>query len=164
MPEPDSPRPLILIVDDTVDNRIVFATVLEHAGFEVLTAATGHDALEQARRHRPALVVLDLKMPDLNGDEVMRRLDADPATADIPTIVATADDAYTPARARADGFCAYVRKPVLPRHLRQAVEHCLARWTPAARWVELPEFSVNGDAWRRPDDAQGDAGPRPRRI
>ncbi len=144
MPDPAFPRPLILIVDDTADNRIVFGTVLEHAGFAVLTAATGHDGLEQARRLRPALVVLDLKLPDINGDEVVRRLDAGPATADIPTIVATADDTYTPAQARADGFCAYVHKPVLPKHLRQAVEHCLARWTTAARWVELPEFSVRG--------------------
>lgn len=141
-----TPRPLILIADDTEDNRIVFSAVLEHAGFSVFTAASGAEALDQVRRHRPTLVVLDLKMPDLDGDEVMRRMDADPATADIPAMVVTADDTYTPARARADGFCAHVRKPVLPKQLRQAVEHCLATWSPEARWVELPAFSLTADA------------------
>jgi CheY-like chemotaxis protein len=85
--------------------------VLTHAGYAVFTAASGAEALEQARRHRPTLVVLDLKMPDLDGEEVVRRLRADPATADIPAIVATADDTYTPARARQDGFCAHFAKP-----------------------------------------------------
>jgi len=142
MQDPDSIRPLILVVDDTQDNRVVFSAVLEHAGFAVFTASSGTEALAQARLHRPTLIVLDLRMPDLDGDEVVRRLNADPDTADIPAIVATADDTYTPARARKDGFCAHVRKPVLPRHLRQAVEHCLDRRSPAARWVELPAFSM----------------------
>lgn len=145
MQQPDPIRPLILVVDDTEDNRVVFSAVLEHAGYAVFTASSGTEALEQARRHRPTLMVLDLRMPDLDGDEVVRRLNADPQTADIPAIVATADDTYTPARARADGFCAHVHKPVLPRHLREAVEHCLSRWSPTARWVELPAFSMTND-------------------
>jgi CheY-like chemotaxis protein len=136
-----SSGPLILIADDNEDNRIVFTAVLRHAGFRVLTVENGTAAVEQALRHRPALMVLDLKMPGMTGDQAMRRLNADPATADIPAIVATADDTYTPAAAREDGFCAYLRKPLLPNHLRRAVEHCLARWSPAERWVELPDFA-----------------------
>lgn len=145
MQEQPAARPLILIADDTEDNRIVFSAVLRHAGYAVFTASTGGEALEQAQMHLPTLMVLDLRMPDINGDEVMRRLNADPATADIPVIVATADDAYTPARARADGFCAHVAKPVLPRRLRLAVEHCLTHWSPQARWVDLPAFSATDD-------------------
>lgn len=146
MQAPPAVRPLILVVDDTEDNRIVFSAVLEHAGFSVFTASSGAEGLQQARLHRPTLMVLDLKMPDLDGDEVVRRLNADPDTAGIPAIVATADDTYTPARARADGFCAHVRKPVLPRHLREAVEHCLNRWSARAPWVELPQFAATADA------------------
>lgn len=142
MQQQSTARPLILVADDTEDNRIVFSAVLKHAGYAVFTASTGIEALEQARMHLPTLMVLDLRMPDIDGDEVMRRLDAHPATADIPVIVATADDGYTPARARADGFCAHIAKPVLPRRLRMAVEHCLSHWSPQARWVELPAFSL----------------------
>jgi two-component system, sensor histidine kinase len=134
--------PLILVADDNEDNRIVFGAVLRHAGFRVITAATGTKAVERVRVHRPALVVVDLKMPEMNGDEVMRRMDADPATAGIPAIIATAGHTCTPAHARADGFCAHVHRPVLPRHLRQAVEHCLPRWSPRPRWVELPDFAA----------------------
>lgn len=146
MQDPSTARSLILIADDTEDNRIVFSAVLKHAGYAVFTASSGVEALEQAQMHLPTLMVLDLRMPDINGDEVMRRLNAHPATADIPVIVATADDAYTPARARADGFCAHIAKPVLPRRLRLAVEHCLGHWSTQARWVELPVFSLADDA------------------
>ncbi|HEY0016759.1 MAG TPA: response regulator [Longimicrobium sp.] len=145
MQDSSTPRPLILIADDTEDNRIVFSAVLKHAGFAVFTASNGAEALDQARMHLPTLIVLDLRMPDMNGDEVIRRLSAHPATADIPAIVATADDGYTPARARADGFCAHLAKPVLPRQLRLAVEHCLSRWSPRERWVEMPVFSMTDD-------------------
>jgi CheY-like chemotaxis protein len=146
MEVPSAPRPLILIADDTEDNRVVFSAVLTHAGYSIFTASSGAEAMDQARRHRPTLIVMDLRMPDLDGDEVVRRLNADPATAGIPVVVATADDTYTAEHARRDGFCAHVAKPVLPSQLRQAVETCLERWSPAARWVELPRFAAAADA------------------
>jgi two-component system phosphate regulon response regulator PhoB len=79
----------ILIVDDEEDLRDLLDLHLRREGFQTLLAANAHEALELAQRV-PALVVLDLMLPDLSGTEVCRRLRADPLTASIPVIMLTA--------------------------------------------------------------------------
>ncbi|KQQ40285.1 histidine kinase [Duganella sp. Leaf126] len=71
---------LILNVDDNDGARYVKTRILQGAGFEVIEAANGTDALTMARRLRPTLVLLDVKLPDINGIEVCRQLKSDPAT------------------------------------------------------------------------------------
>ncbi|WP_126974679.1 diguanylate cyclase [Frigidibacter oleivorans] len=71
----------ILIVDDVATNRIVLKVKLANACYDTLQAADGQEALLLARRHRPDLVLLDLRLPDMDGLEICRRLKADPATA-----------------------------------------------------------------------------------
>ena len=74
------PPSLILNVDDNDGARYAKSRVLLHAGFEVIEAATGQGALDQVRTRRPALVLLDVKLPDINGIEVCSRLKRDPQT------------------------------------------------------------------------------------
>jgi two-component system cell cycle response regulator len=80
----------ILIVDDMATNRIVMKVKLSSACYQVMQASCGATALDMARREQPDLILLDVAMPDLSGVTVCARLKADPATADIPVILITA--------------------------------------------------------------------------
>jgi len=72
-----------LVVDDEPDLRFILRRIFEKAGHEVIDAGDGAAALECVRRSRPELVVMDMMMPVMNGQELIRRLRADPATAQI---------------------------------------------------------------------------------
>ena len=80
----------ILIVDDEDDLRDLLDINLRREGFRTTLAANANEALEQAKKERPSLVVLDLMLPDLSGTEVCRRLRADADTAGVPIIMLTA--------------------------------------------------------------------------
>jgi CheY-like chemotaxis protein len=120
-------HPVVLIVDDDARNRKLARDVLALAGFGTLEAATGEEAIAIACEQLPDVVLLDLRLPDLDGAEVVRRLKAARATAEIPVVALTA---VTGARQvlGAAGFAGYVEKPFdvaeLPSELRR---HCAAR-------------------------------------
>jgi two-component system phosphate regulon response regulator PhoB len=80
----------VLIVDDEKDLRHLLDFNLKQAGYRTLHAATGEEALTQAARHTPHMILLDLNLPDLSGTEVARRLKADPETREIPIVMLTA--------------------------------------------------------------------------
>ena len=82
-------RPLILAVDDTRSDRELLVQILEPQGYEVAQATEGDQALALAAGIQPVLILLDVRMPGLNGLEVCRRLKADPATQAIPVIFLT---------------------------------------------------------------------------
>lgn len=84
------PEAPILIVDDEEDIREMLAINLERDGMTTGEAATGQAALDFCRRTTPALIILDLMLPDMSGNEVCRRLRAEPATAEVPVIMLTA--------------------------------------------------------------------------
>jgi DNA-binding response OmpR family regulator len=123
----DAPRTL-LVADDDDDILQLVSFRLERAGYKVVTAADGQQALAAARQHQPDLAVLDVMMPGLNGYEVTRQLRADPATAAIPVILLTARvqeaDVSRGFEAGADD---YLRKPFSPQELRSRVQALLAR-------------------------------------
>ena len=102
-----------LVADDSTVNRRILAALLESAGVRVITAAGGVEAVELARKHRPNVIFMDLKMADLDGFEATRRLQADPETADIPVIAVTAS-AFGDTRtdALSAGCVDYLPKPV----------------------------------------------------
>jgi len=116
----------VLLVDDNSQIRQLLALRLEESGYDIVEAATGIECLEQARSTRPDLIVMDLAMPDGNGDEAIASLKADPLTRDIPVIVLTAM-LHGPLidRAIAAGAAEILHKPVnfmwldlvLQRHL-----------------------------------------------
>jgi CheY-like chemotaxis protein len=80
----------ILIVEDIADCRELLTIFLRRSGYEISEASTGLEAVEQARATSPDLVIMDLGLPGINGDEATARLKADPATRDIPVIINTA--------------------------------------------------------------------------
>jgi CheY-like chemotaxis protein len=78
---------VVLVIDDEPDARIMLRQYIEDAGATALAAASGREGLDLARTHRPDLVTLDLKLPDLDGAEVLRQLKADPLLCTIPVVV-----------------------------------------------------------------------------
>jgi two-component system, cell cycle response regulator DivK len=117
----------ILIVEDNADNRDIYTTILRHHGYEVHEAETGEEGLVQAARILPALILMDVSMPGMDGLEATRRLKADPVTASIPVIAVTAHAmAEDRARAEAAGCDGYLAKPVEPRRVLEEVARLLA--------------------------------------
>jgi DNA-binding response OmpR family regulator len=118
----------ILVADDDQDILELVAFRLERAGYEVLTAGDGEQALASAREHRPALAVLDVMMPKLTGYEVVKAMRAEEGTSRIPVILLTARvqeaDVSRGFEAGADD---YIRKPFSPQELRARVEAILGR-------------------------------------
>ena len=91
--------PLVLVVEDDPSVRGLLQTLLQAEGYAVTTAADGLAALEQARSAPPALMLLDLVMPDLGGARVLEQLRADPLLATLPVVVVTGqEEAVAPMR------------------------------------------------------------------
>jgi CheY-like chemotaxis protein len=80
----------VLIVEDSSDLRYLFARVLQRQGFRVYEASNGQEALECVREIQPDVIVSDVMMPEMDGIELIRRLRAMPATAEIPIVIITA--------------------------------------------------------------------------
>lgn len=106
-------RPL-LIVDDYPGARYLRSRILNDAGYEVIEASTGEEALRLARERLPKLVLLDVNLPDISGTDVCRQLKSDPRTAHIPVIHITAAWLSEEARQKglASGADAYLTEPV----------------------------------------------------
>jgi len=81
---------LILIVEDDANSRKLLRDALQVTGYATLEALTGEQALGLATEHGPALVLMDIQLPGIDGVEALRRLRADPATQGIPVIAVTA--------------------------------------------------------------------------
>lgn len=109
---------VVLIVDDVPDNVAMLHDALDEAGYTVLVALDGESALRRARQALPDVVLLDALMPGMDGFEVARRLQADPATAAIPIVFMTGlSDTEHLEAALAAGGVDYVTKPVKPREV-----------------------------------------------
>jgi CheY-like chemotaxis protein len=123
-----SGRPLVLVVDDHVDSRDLMAAVLQELGVAIAEAGTGADALQRAAANpRPALIIIDLALPDCHGTEVVRRLKADSSTHDIPIVALSASVMAADKEAAATAGCAaFIEKPVLPDQVVAMVRKLLA--------------------------------------
>ena len=105
--------PLVLIVDDNDRNRKLAGDVLRSARFRTLEAVTAAEGIALASEHLPDVILMDLRLPDLDGTEATRRLRAEPRTSRIPIVAVTA----LPLDAREDwlfdaGFAGYIVKPI----------------------------------------------------
>ena len=114
----ESPRASVLVVDDDAATRYTTRRVLEHAGFTIIEAESAEAALAAIAR-RPDLILLDLRLPDLDGFEVCRRIKSDPATASVRVVPFTAvfQDDTDRRRAFAVGADGYLIKPIAPEQL-----------------------------------------------
>ena len=121
-------KPKILVVDDEPDALELIEFNLRGAGFDVLTAADGAAALARATATQPALVILDVMLPEVDGFEVCKALRRHPATAAIPIILLTAKAAEIDRVLGLElGADDYVTKPFSPRELVLRVKNLLRR-------------------------------------
>jgi DNA-binding response OmpR family regulator len=124
-------RPPILVVEDDENTRSLIALYLEREGFAAVTSGDGASALDLARRHRPALVILDLMIPEIDGWEVCRRLRQN---SEVPVIMLTArGEEIDRVAGLTLGADDYVVKPFSPRELMARVKAVLRRSAPSAR-------------------------------
>jgi two-component system cell cycle response regulator DivK len=106
----------ILVVEDQEDNRRILHDLLTNAGYEIIQAENGEEALRAAAAQRPDLILMDIQLPLLDGYEATRRIKADPALRAIPVIVVTSYAlSGDESKARAAGCDAYITKPYSPR-------------------------------------------------
>src|SRR5688500_14024539 len=122
MTPPDDHHPHILIVEDDRDTREMYSEYLSYSGMTVTQAATGRRGLEQAREHRPDVVVTDIAMPEMDGLEMSRRLRSLAPTRDVP-IIAVSGQASE--RAREAGANVVLDKPCEPDRLLHVIEDVL---------------------------------------
>jgi CheY-like chemotaxis protein len=107
-------RRSVLVVDDIASNRQVIVDLLQPLGFEVTEASDGEQGVRAALAHRPDLVLMDVRMPVLDGLSAVRRLRGMPETAGLPVIAMSASvPIHEPHRTLAAGFDAFLPKPVL---------------------------------------------------
>jgi two-component system, OmpR family, alkaline phosphatase synthesis response regulator PhoP len=117
----------ILVADDESHILHVVSLKLRNAGFRVLTARDGQEALEMAQQNHPDLLITDYHMPQLSGLELCQRLKQDDKTSDIPAIMLTARGYHLePADTEQSGILRMLSKPFSPRHLLTTVNEVLA--------------------------------------
>ncbi len=109
---------LILAVEDQEDNMQILRDLLTNAGYEIVEAENGPDALAIAAKRRPDLILMDIQIPIIDGYEATRRIKADPALRSIPIIAVTSHAIdHGEEKARAAGCDDFVAKPYSPRQL-----------------------------------------------
>jgi two-component system alkaline phosphatase synthesis response regulator PhoP len=118
----------ILMVDDDPVMHKLYHHHLEQAGYEMVSAANGNEALEVAQRELPDLIVMDVMMPKMDGLTALRQLKKTETTKAIPTIVITANaNAYEASRheSEASGAALFVTKPISPHQLLAEIRRLL---------------------------------------
>jgi len=118
--------PRVLVIEDNALNLKLVRDVLQHAGYDVVEAATGELGVASAASEPPDLVLLDLQLPGIDGHETLRRLRAGVLPDRVPVVAVTAlAMAEDRDRAQRAGFDGYLEKPISPRSLPAQVERFL---------------------------------------
>jgi len=116
----------ILVVEDNQDNREMVVKVLKFNGYEVIEAVDGEEGIEKAKTEAPALILLDIYLPKMDGYEVAKRLKGDTGLRDIPVIALTAHAMKgNREQALAAGCDGYISKPIDIRELPKQIEQFL---------------------------------------
>jgi DNA-binding response OmpR family regulator len=119
-------NPVVLVADDDDDILLLVTTRLKRDGFEVIQASSGDRALELARERRPAVAVLDIGMPGLDGLQVLEQIRADEELREMKVLLLTAKAQESDVRRGYDtGADAYVKKPFSPADLSTKVRELL---------------------------------------
>ncbi len=119
---------LILIVEDNEKNLKLARDLLQYKGFRTLEAHNATEGIALAEQHRPALVLMDIQLPDMDGITALGKLRASPATAEIPVVAVTAFAmAADQERLLAAGFDGYVSKPIDIHHFPDQVRRYCER-------------------------------------
>lgn len=144
-------RPVVLVVEDTLDQRDLFAAELTSAGFDVVQAADGETAIEEAKRCSPKAIVLDLMLPGVSGFNVARLLRASEQTQDALIVAVTALTSDTFRAYAFDAGCnSVLRKPLIGATVVGEIVRLLAKRLPTAR-------GSSGSGGSGPDSGSGPA-------
>ena len=121
-------RATVLVVEDTIDTRLVVSLSLQHEGFSVVTAANGEEAVELATRALPDIILMDLNMPRCDGLAATRRIRRQPEMRDVPILAVTAYDTLGMREAAFEAGCdEYITKPIDIEQLNNMLGHILQR-------------------------------------
>lgn len=113
-----STRPTVLLAEDHVDTRVLYAELLRSSELDVIETGRGDQALELVREHKPALIVTDLSLPGISGIELAKAVRADESTRAIPILCLSGyADPETSGKAAASGIDRLLVKPCLPDDL-----------------------------------------------
>jgi len=136
---PAATAPLVLIADDNIDTREMYALYLSMAGYNVDTAGDGHEAVVKARAMRPHIIVMDLQMPKLDGWGAIKELRGSAATTAIPIVVLTGHDfkSFLKPAALAAGAVSFLMKPCFPERLAGEIGQRLRLASPQGRKASL---------------------------
>ncbi|MEC5198744.1 DNA-binding response OmpR family regulator [Arthrobacter sp. PL16] len=153
---PSGDRRAAVVIEDDLDIRNLLCAILEQGGFHVSGAATGRDGVDAVRQQHPAIVTLDIGLPDIDGYEVLRRIRS---TTDCYVIVLSGRtdemDILTALQAGADD---YVSKPFRPRELRARIDAMLRRPRVGHDAAHPPTVPATPAAAPSDDDAVDEAG------
>ena len=118
--------PKILVIDDSPTDVRVFTTLLQGAGFEVEAVSTAEEGIERIRGELPALVIMDVIMPGMNGFQATRTLTRDPTTAGVPIVMITTKSMETDrVWGMRQGARAFITKPVREKELLACINDLL---------------------------------------
>lgn len=139
---------LLLAEDDEMTRRLL-AAILTRGGHTVIEARNGEEAVDRVQRERPTLVLMDLDMPVLTGQEACHQLRQDRATAAIPIVAVTSRDYRRELEVlREIGFSGYLQKPFALADVENALESCLAAVARGERWCDIPPAEWNTQSRR----------------
>ena len=125
--------PKILVAEDERDIRDLIAFTLQFAGFEVVLAANGVEAVELASRERPDLILLDVRMPKMTGYQACEALKSMPETSSIPIVFLSAKGQESEIQQGLDvGAVDYILKPFAPDDLTRQVQRILEEFGPSS--------------------------------
>jgi two-component system, cell cycle response regulator DivK len=111
-------KQLVLLVDDYVDAREMYAKYLLFSGFDVVHASTGVEAIDRARERQPDVILMDLSLPIMDGWQATRMLKTDPKTSTIPVLALTSHALGRVAEGASSAGCdGFITKPCLPEDL-----------------------------------------------
>lgn len=120
---------LILVVEDEPDIRELISLTLQFGGFKVVQAANGEEAIQKAFEVNPALILMDVRMPKMDGFEACQELKRHPQTRDIPVVFLSAKGQDADIKTGyAVGAVAYFLKPFSPEHLPLQLNDILAKY------------------------------------
>lgn len=120
-------RRWVLVIEDLRDQAELWTDVCAEAGLNAMTASTGVQGYRSACESPPAIIILDLTLPDIDGWEVCRRLKTDGRTKHVPIVILTARDEPRGAKRAAEAGCAaYLKKPCPPGELIAVIKRALS--------------------------------------
>jgi CheY-like chemotaxis protein len=141
----------VLIVEDNVDWRQLLTTIITRLGYAVIAAGTGKEALEQVPITHPDLILMDLGLPEMGGDEATVRIKADPATKHIPIVIQTAFGASASAkRALEAGAAEMMQKPISITDIQKLVVKYLSNGNTISKPDRVCAPTSSASAMRHP--------------